>query len=431
MFPDASKMKTFMEVENVDCLMQDLRVTYRNELYTDVSFELTDGVTIASNRFMLASRSDYFAGMLYGGLKESTSDKVKLKCDSKIFRLILDYVWEAKVDYSQLGLKPLLDLMENARLMCFDRLAGGIEEHLKVVIQSEEIDIQECLVLLEFCVGNKFEELGNLVLRFVDLHFGNVCSEDFSQLSESSVFAILKYEERSCLEKDVLNALIGWIGSQTTLDSYTKEKMLSLVDLVMISRGDLFKVRKTSLFEDKAIFDALEEQFDLEDVIDVNVALAKTGAKLVAGNPIGCNSSCLREPPHNYDDGSGYTFNKLGQRVTVELSKEYVINKIGFLLWDRDDRSYSYTLEYSLDGITWSIVLDCREMSCKSMQTIFFGRKRMKFISVSGTRNTYGYGYAELEIPTNRKTFHIVNFSATLDLTTSPRKNSGMEPIEL
>eukprot|EP00092_Neocalanus_flemingeri_P020682 GFUD01022412.1.p1 GENE.GFUD01022412.1~~GFUD01022412.1.p1 ORF type:complete len:425 (+),score=76.47 GFUD01022412.1:50-1324(+) len=424
MFPDASKMKTFMEVENVDCLMQDLRLTYRNELYTDISFELTDGVMIASNRFMLASRSDYFAAMLYGGLKESTSDKVKLNCDSKIFRLILDYVWEGKVDYSQLSLKPLLNLMENARLMCFDRLAWGIEEHLKDVIQSEEIDIQECLVLLEFCVGNKFEELGNLVLGFVDLHLGNVCSEDFSQLSESSVFAILKYEERSCPEKDVFNALIGWIESQTTLDSYTKEKMLSLVDLVLISRGDLLKVvRKTSLFDDKAICDALEEQFDSEDV---NVSLAKNGAKLIAGEPKDCNSSCLREPPHNYDDGSGYTFNNLGQRVTVELSKEYMINKIEFLLWDRDDRSYSYTLECSLDGITWTTVLDCRDMGCKSMQTIFFGPKRMKFISVTGTRNTY-----DDDGDPESQNFHIVNFIATLDLTTSPRMNSGMKPIEL
>jgi len=402
-----------------DHLMQELSRTYRNELYTNISFVLLDGVTMVTNKFMLACRSDYFATMLFGKLKEGTSDKVDLKCDSSIFRLILDYVWEGKVDFSQLSLRPLLDLMENARMMCLDRLVRGIEDYLKDILTCKEIDIEECLVMLEFCIGNQFEELGKHVLQFVDLNFGNVtCHEDFFQLSESSVMAILKYQERISPEIDVFNALVDWIGSQAPLSGYSKEEMLSLVNLILINRKDLLKiVRKTAFYDDKAICDALEKQLDAENV---NVCLENNGAKLVAGKPTYGDDSCLREPPLSYNGLSGYTYNELGQRITVELNTEYMINKIEFLLWDLDDRRYSYILQSSMDGINWSTVLDCRELDCKSTQTIFFEAKRMKFISVKGTRNTYTKDRQS-------QNFHIVSFLATLDTTTSQNKNGGMK----
>ena len=135
MFPKKIK-ETY--VENIDCLVRDFSRVYRQELYNDISFVLMDGVTIETNRFMLASRSEYFATMLFGGLKEGASSKVSLQCTSSTFRHILDYVWEARVDFSPLNLMSLCDLMENARLMCLDQLVGGIEDYLKYLIKQED-----------------------------------------------------------------------------------------------------------------------------------------------------------------------------------------------------------------------------------------------------------------------------------------------------
>eukprot|EP00092_Neocalanus_flemingeri_P020268 GFUD01021950.1.p1 GENE.GFUD01021950.1~~GFUD01021950.1.p1 ORF type:complete len:396 (+),score=66.55 GFUD01021950.1:74-1261(+) len=394
MFPKENERGIF---EDRNCLVQDLSRAYQNDHFTDLSIELLDGVTILTNRSMLASRSDYFAGMLYGGLKEGTSDKVVLKCcDSKIFRLILDYIFTGKVDYSKLSIEPLLNLMENARMMCLERLVGGIEDYLKDLLKCKEVDIKECLVMLEFCIGNKFGELVELVLESVDLDFENVrCHEDVCQLSVSAVKAILKYQERLSPEIDVFNALVDWIGKQSPVApvaSYSKEEMLSLVDLVSINCSDLVKVvRTTGYFDDKTICDAMEKQLDAENV---NMCSEKNGAKIVDGTTI-----C--------------------QRISVELNTDYVINKIEFLLWNFDQRSYSYILESSLDGIKWSTILDCRDLKCKGGQTIFFGAKRMKFISVKGTNNT-----------ARNNNFHIQIFIATLDTTTSERKNIGMERWE-
>ena len=101
--------------------MQDIRKAYRSEGFTDISFVLSDGVTIETNRFMLSWRSDYFASMLFGGPKECKKDKVVLDGSSATFRLLLDYIWKGKVDYSELEFRSLLDLVENARVMHLDK----------------------------------------------------------------------------------------------------------------------------------------------------------------------------------------------------------------------------------------------------------------------------------------------------------------------
>jgi len=411
-----------------DSFMRDIGRGYRSELFTDVTFVLSDGFNIATNRFMLACRSDYFSAMLFGGLKEGSCDKVDLKCDSKIFRLILDYVWEGRVNYSQLSIRSLLDLMENARMMCLEGLATSIEDNLKDLLRCKEIDIEEMLAMLEFCVGNKFEDLGKQVLKSLDFNIEHLeCRGEFYDLSESSIIAILKYEERISPEIDVFNVLVSWIGSKATLASCIKEKMLSLVNLNIIGRSDLLNVvRKTAYYDDKAICDALEKQSELERCAaqiwpqsNMNVCLAKNGAKLVEGY-VTCEGCCLRDPPHYYTFSSGFTYAvESDPRITVELKEEYMINRIEFLLWDKEARSCSYVLESSLDGVTWSSLLDCREFDCKSTQTIFFGARPMKFISVKGTLNRLS------------PVLLIVSFSATLDSTTSEsdRKNTGMKPL--
>ena len=42
--------------------------------------------------------------------------------------------------------------------------------------------------------------------------------------------------------------------------------------------------------------------------------------------------------------------------ITVKLSHPYIINCIRMLLWDRDNRSYSYYIQVSLDNEVWVTV---------------------------------------------------------------------------
>ena len=68
-----------------DKFLEDVSKAHRQGLYSNITFTLSDGVEISTNKFMLACRSPFFATMLFGELKESSSTKIELKCcDSKI-----------------------------------------------------------------------------------------------------------------------------------------------------------------------------------------------------------------------------------------------------------------------------------------------------------------------------------------------------------
>lgn len=58
------------------------------------------------------------------------------------------------------------------------------------------------------------------------------------------------------------------------------------------------------------------------------------------------------------------------------------------LLWDIDQRTYSYYIEVSTDQENWSIVADKRGESCRSWQIIAFPKRPVVFIRIVGTYNT-------------------------------------------
>merc|ERR1712055_940516 len=152
--------------EDLDYLFSDISNAYRNNKISDVSFILSDGVTIESNRYMLALRSQYFADMFLF-LGEGHSEKVVMECDSKIFRLLLDYIWEGKVTFSHLELQQILELLENARLMSLERLVVSIQDYLSTILDSGELVLGDCWTLLNFCGNHRFGKLLNSVLRFI------------------------------------------------------------------------------------------------------------------------------------------------------------------------------------------------------------------------------------------------------------------------
>jgi hypothetical protein len=58
------------------------------------------------------------------------------------------------------------------------------------------------------------------------------------------------------------------------------------------------------------------------------------------------------------------------------------------LLWDCDDRTYSYYIEVSNDQRNWVKVIDKSNESCVSWQLIRFKAMPITFIKIVGTRNT-------------------------------------------
>lgn len=58
------------------------------------------------------------------------------------------------------------------------------------------------------------------------------------------------------------------------------------------------------------------------------------------------------------------------------------------MLWDCDDRSYSYYIESSVNVWDWEMVVDYTRESCKSWQVIHFAPRPVVFIRIVGTNNT-------------------------------------------
>jgi len=247
---------------DVEFFVNDISNAYRNQMFTDVTFALSDGVTMKTNRFMLAWRSQYFASKLLG-LKEDDC-KVVMNCDSKIFQILLDYIWEGRVDLSNLELKQLLDLLENAQMMSLKRLAENIQDYLSYLLESGQLELDEYWVVLQFCCNNYFRKILVSALKFIDANFNTICSTktNFLKLSTDAIFTILGNENRTAGEIDVFKALTLWLENQTyPVERSTRVALLGLIDLAAVSPVDLLRVvRKSGFYEDVNICDAFEKQ---------------------------------------------------------------------------------------------------------------------------------------------------------------------------
>ncbi|CAD6227476.1 GSCOCG00001163001-RA-CDS [Cotesia congregata] len=101
-------------------------------------------------------------------------------------------------------------------------------------------------------------------------------------------------------------------------------------------------------------------------------------------------NALLNGQTSNYDWDIGYTCHQIGSGVIlVQLGQPYIIDSMRLLLWDCDDRSYSYYIEVSGNLRNWERVIDKSEESCRSWQTLRFSPPRnVVFIRIVGTHNT-------------------------------------------
>ncbi|XP_070579023.1 BTB/POZ domain-containing protein 9-like [Ptychodera flava] len=135
-----------------------------------------------------------------------------------------------------------------------------------------------------------------------------------------------------------------------------------------------------------------------------NVATVKASACVIEGVSRSRNA-LLNGDTKNYDWDSGYTCHQLGSgAIVVQLAQPFIISSMRLLLWDCDDRSYSYYVEVSCDQHNWTRVADKTKEQCKSWQTIFFDKRPMTFVKIVGTHNTAN------------EVFHCVHFECPAQL---------------
>ncbi|KAH8396295.1 hypothetical protein KR222_007660, partial [Zaprionus bogoriensis] len=109
-----------------------------------------------------------------------------------------------------------------------------------------------------------------------------------------------------------------------------------------------------------------------------------------------------------YDWDSGYTCHQLGSgEIVVRLGQPYYIGSMRLLLWDCDDRTYSFYIETSTNRKNWQMVVDKRNEKARSWQNFHFAPRPIVFIRIVGTRNTANeiFHCVHLECPTQDKSY--------------------------
>ncbi|CAG7824469.1 unnamed protein product, partial [Allacma fusca] len=87
-----------------------------------------------------------------------------------------------------------------------------------------------------------------------------------------------------------------------------------------------------------------------------NVATIEMSACVIEGVSRSRNA-LIDGKTHGYDWDSGYTCHQLGSgAIVVQLAQPYVISTMRLLLWDCDDRRYSYYVEVSTNQRNWEMV---------------------------------------------------------------------------
>uniref|UniRef100_A0A915CMA9 BACK domain-containing protein n=1 Tax=Ditylenchus dipsaci TaxID=166011 RepID=A0A915CMA9_9BILA len=118
-----------------------------------------------------------------------------------------------------------------------------------------------------------------------------------------------------------------------------------------------------------------------------NVATIQPGCASVIEGVSRSRNALLDGDTQNYDWDDGYTCHQLGSgSITIQLHQPYLLDSLRLLLWDCDDRTYSFYIEVSCDQTKWTKIVDVTNR--KSWQTLRFHRIPVVFIRIVGTANS-------------------------------------------
>jgi BTB/POZ domain-containing protein 9 len=110
-------------------------------------------------------------------------------------------------------------------------------------------------------------------------------------------------------------------------------------------------------------------------------------------------NSLLNGNVKDYDWDTGYTCHQLNSgNILIQLGQPYFISSFRILLWDCDERTYSFYIETSINETDWDLVVDKRNERLQSWQSFHFEPRIISYIRIVGTFNSAN------------EIFHIVHF---------------------
>jgi BTB/POZ domain-containing protein 9 len=160
---------------------------------------------------ILASRSEYFRALLYGGLSEAHQSEIKLtSVPLEPFKLLLKYIYSGKISLTQLKEDKIFDLLGLANQYGFVELEAAISEYLLGILNINNV----CAVL----DAAKLYNLSNLnwILSYMDRNADEILKhESFKALSKESLCTLLERDSFFAPEIKIFQAVKEWCKSNS------------------------------------------------------------------------------------------------------------------------------------------------------------------------------------------------------------------------
>uniref|UniRef100_A0A1A9WK51 BTB domain-containing protein n=1 Tax=Glossina brevipalpis TaxID=37001 RepID=A0A1A9WK51_9MUSC len=393
---------------------------FLNQDFSDVTF-IAENQRLPAHRVMLAARSEYFRALLYGGLSESNQKDIHLNVPVEGFKSLLKYIYSGHLSLSQMDEANILDTLCVANQYCLSELEFAISQYLAHNLVLSNV----CAVLDAACLYS-LKKLMKLCLIFMDRNATYILQhETFKNLSTESLKEILRRDSFFAPEIQIFLAVKTWGEQNRNADI---ESVVPYLRLPLMNLSQLLQVvRPSGIVDPNKLLDAIEEQNNSNYLKyrgclwpKENVATAQFDSRTIHGE---YPAQLLNGDVTSYDMEKGYTRHCISETNTegiiVELGTIYLINHIKILLWDRDNRAYSYFIEVSADRIQWDRIIDYSQYHCRSWQFLYFQEQAMRYIKLVGTHNTVNNIFHVVSL----EAMHVNNIPPVVDGIIVPKSN--------
>ncbi|XP_033236721.1 BTB/POZ domain-containing protein 9-like isoform X3 [Drosophila pseudoobscura] len=241
---------TVENIDEIDSFVADMASLCMNEPYSDVEF-LVENQRLPGHRLVLATRSEYFRALLYGGLAESNQREVPLEVPLEAFKLILGYLYSGKMPLSTLDVDTIIDVLDLAHLYGLQAVESGIGKYLQ-----QNLSVSNVCTILDVARRKNLNQRAEECLNFIDNNGSDIVKHDsFAQLPKESLEELLRRDTFAALEIDIFRAVCKWRDNHPSEDFKT---VAALVRLPLLTVQQLVQeVRPSGLFEPDQIFNAI------------------------------------------------------------------------------------------------------------------------------------------------------------------------------
>ena len=221
-------------------LSNDLLRIWQSGEFSDVTLVCSDGGRVEAHKQILASRSHYFARMMFGKMKEGGEREVVLQAKEKPLRLLLTHLYSNQVALEEEQVVHLAELLDLARMI----VDPVVERKVEVELVKRTRNDDEVVEILNESVERRFSKLAWKSVRVVCCHLKEkVEKKTLKKLSSGALLVLIDTVKHEVYVKESImsEALTFWMIFHG-VDDEEKDNLLSLVGFEDMKISDLVQI---------------------------------------------------------------------------------------------------------------------------------------------------------------------------------------------